>query len=326
MNSRRSITILAASLLSTFACTPEPDVSVTVSGDPVVVYAAYEDRSYLPALFDEYTQQTGVNVIVRSGGAEAIVDDIIADNVSPPADVLLTPYINGAWRAAEEGALRPMQSEIADEHVAPWLRDPDSYWTAWSHRRAILAYSPANIDAAELDDFVGLADPRFRDRLCLASSVDSISLAVIATLIDDLGVHETELAVRGWVANLAAPVFDTEMQLLEGIASGECAVGLLSSSNFALAAASNADIPYLHFDPATFVVDVEAMGVTRHARNPDGARKLIEWMLNDDVQVPHAAAVFAEAAGTKIRDTENVSRVAQHREDARRLAERARYR
>lgn len=326
MSRRCGFTLLTASLLSTFACTPEPDVSATVPAAPVVVYAAYEDRSYLPALFDEYTKQTGVNVIVRNGGAETIVDDIIADNISPPADVLLTSSVNSAWRAAEEGALRPTRSEIADEQVAAWLRDPDSYWTAWSYWRAVLVYGPASIDVTDLDDFVGLADPRFKDRLCLASSADSISLAVIATLIDDLGVHEAELAVRGWIANLAAPVFDTELQLLEGIASGKCAVGLVSSTNFALAAASDADIPVRPHEPATVVVDVEAMGVTRHARNPDGARKLIEWMLDDHVQAQHAAAVFVEVARMDIKDAKNVSRVAQYRDDARKLAERARYR
>lgn len=323
MNRARRFAVLAASLLLMFACTPETDRDTPA--DPVVVYAAYEDRSYLPALFDGYTKQTGVIVIVRHGDAEAIVDDVIANNISPPADVLITPGVGGVWRAAEAGGLRPMQSELAAEHVAPWLRDPDAYWTAWNYARAVLAYSPESIDVTELADFAALAEPRFKGRLCLASWTDSISYAVIATLIDELGVRETELAVRGWVANLAAPVFDTELQLLESIASGKCAVGLVSGRNHSLAAASNADISYRLYEPATVVVDVEAMGITRHARNPDGARRLIEWLLIDEVQAQHAAAVFAEAARQQPRDVKNVSRVALYREDARRLAQRARY-
>jgi iron(III) transport system substrate-binding protein len=219
-----------------------------------------------------------------------------------------------------------MQSEFSEGQVAPWLRDPDSYWTAWNYRRAVLAYRPDRIEAAELSDFAALGGPYFNGRLCLSSSADSISQAVVATLIDELGVRETELAVRGWVANLGAPVFDTEGELLEALASGTCSVAIVSSDNVAAAAASNADVPYRLFDPETVVVEVEAMGVTRHARNPDGGRKLIEWLLEDDVRARHAAAVFAEPARMQAVDRKNVSRVALYREDAVKLAERARYR
>jgi hypothetical protein len=69
---------------------------------PVVVYAAYQDKTYLPDLFREFTRATGNLVIVRNGTVPGIVDDVLQDRVVPPADVLLTPSVSGVWRAAEE--------------------------------------------------------------------------------------------------------------------------------------------------------------------------------------------------------------------------------
>ena len=69
--------------------------------------------------------------------------------------------------------------------------------------------------------------------------------------------------------------------------------------------------------PETTYADVSTLGIARHARNPDGAVALAEWLV-------------AEAGELQIRNDEsvsrtNVSRVALHYEDAVKLAERARY-
>ena len=83
------------------ACSAEQEGAPETTPEPVVVYASYEDRSYLPMLFDAYTRQTGVAVIVRHGNAEAMVDDVIRNDITPPADVLITPTVRGVYRAAD---------------------------------------------------------------------------------------------------------------------------------------------------------------------------------------------------------------------------------
>src|SRR5210317_723766 len=98
--------------------------------EPVVVYASYEDENYLPSLFAAFTRETGIPVTVRHRPEQQIVDEVIEKRGSPPADVLLTRSVHGIWRAADEGALRPLQSETVSGFAPGWLRDPDGYWTA----------------------------------------------------------------------------------------------------------------------------------------------------------------------------------------------------
>ena len=324
---RTAYCIVTLLLLS--SCAPDAaDDSGTPSpaADPIFVYAAYADSTYLPAFVDAFQKQTGATVIVRTGDPAAIVDDVIGGHVSPPADLLITPGVAGVWRAAEEGALRPLQSALVRDRTVAWLRDPDAFWTAWNYRRAVIAYHPDRTASDGLDEFGALAEPRFKGRLCLASATDSISLAVIAMLLDELGNRDTELMVRGWVANLAIPPLATEEDALRAIGSGVCDVAIVSSATFAFVANSQADLALRMQESRSLFVDIEGLGIARHARNPDGARSLIEWLLDKQQQDRHAVDVFAEADTAAPAGHASVSRVARNREDALKLAERARYR
>jgi len=318
---QRAIAWLGAVALL-IACTPEPPVEEGPPQQPVVVYAAYKDNTYLPALLTEFTNETGIVVIVRNGSVPGIIDDVIGERVSPPADVLLTPSVVGVWQTAEEGELRPNYSEFVTANVPLWLQDPDQFWVALSYRHAVLIYDPAQIDETDLSAYENLATETFRRKLCLSSSALSINRAVIAMLIHKHGLRETELAVRGWVANLAQPAFDSEEKLLSALQSGECAVGIVSSD----IAAGTANSELRVYTPADAYADIEGLGVTRHARNPDGAFMLVDWLLSEKLQERHSSAMSSLPINSNAEGAQNVVLVAVQEDEARKLAERARYR
>jgi len=309
------------------ACSPEaPQTNAMRDSAPVeraveqnalVVYAAYDDKTYLPALFMQFTQDTGTVVIVRNGEVPGIVDDVILKRTEPPADVLITPSVAGAWRVAEESELRPIYS-AAVENVPAALKDPEKYWSALSYRTAVVVYDPEQVAAAELGAYEELSAESLRRKLCLTSSGLAINRAVISMLINKLGKREAELAVRGWVANLAQPPFASEEQLLRAITAGECGVGIVSSD--ALAGSRLA----MH-RPAEIYFDIEAAGVTRHARNPDAAVALIEWLLGAETQARHSAQTGRQPA-TEATGLAPIVTAAAGLEAATTLAERARYR
>jgi iron(III) transport system substrate-binding protein len=160
----------------------------------------------------------------------------------------------------------------------------------------------------------------------MSSASLAINRAVIAMLIDKLGVRDTELVVRGWVANLATPTFDTEEHLLGAIQSGDCEIGLVSSQAAALAAQRIEDSRFEIFTPTTTYSDVEGIGIARHAQNPDGALALLEWLLSKKIQTQHASHTMAYSAISADSGGKNVATVARYSDEADKLAERARYR
>jgi iron(III) transport system substrate-binding protein len=289
--------------------------------DQVVVYASFEDKTYLPALFDTYTKETGTIVIVRQGKSQAIVEDVIENEIAPPADVLLTPSVRGIYRAAEEGALRPIPKVILEKNVPLTLRDPDGLWAALTYRNALIVYDPEVVATEHVAGVESLAKPEFRGQLCLSSSSNSNNLTVIAGLIDTLGLHDAELTVRGWVANLARLPFETESKLLGAIETGDCGIGVISSQSAGEVAGKLAT-----YESALASVDIEGIGIARHARNPDGALRLVEWFLSDRIQERHAAFVSSHPVIGDFQGGKSVGLVAWLNDDAIKLAERARYR
>jgi len=308
--------------LTIAACTPEAPVAEAPPLEPVVVYTAYSDKTYLPTLFNEFTQDTGIIVIVRNGSVPGIVDDVIADRVTPPADMLITPSVADVWRLAEEDELRPNYSSVVAENVPAWLRDPDKFWSALSYHKAVLIYDPEEFEASELSAYEDLAAENFRRKVCLTSSELAINRAVIAMLMNKLGARDTELAVRSWVANLAQPVFASEEQLLQALESGNCAVGIASSRAAAIMSDNRLQV---HVPDETYF-DIEAVGIARHARNPDAAIALVDWMLQRDVQIRHAAQTSAFPVLPEAEGSHKIVAVASRLGDAAKLAERARYR
>ena len=303
--------LLAAIVLLMLAagCSKAPAPAAPEERGSVVIYAAQADETYLPSLFANFTRETGILVTVRHGEAEQIIDDVIADRGSPPADVVISADVVGVWRAADEGALRPLDSQIT-ERVSAHLSDPDGYWVAAAVHTVAIAYDSRTVEESSLDSYETLADEDFRNELCLSSSTLPGNRAVVAMLIDKLGTRPAELIVRGWVANLAQPVFDSQAELVAAIDRGSCGVGIVS-----LPAQANSDATRL-FIPNPAYFDIEGVAVARHARSPDAAARLIDWFLA-------STPATRQTAGSGI---DNVSVVAWRAEDAEKLAERARYR
>ena len=232
---------------------------------------------------------------------------------------MITPSAYGTWRVAEEGELRPNYSEVVSSNVPEWLRDPDKYWLALGYRQAEIIYNTEQFDAAGIANYEDLALESVRRKLCLSTSSLAINRTVIAMLMRKLGRREAELAVRGWVANLAQPPLETEAELVQAIARGECGVGIASSG-----AAVGTRLQVVVPEPA--YVDIEAIGVTRHAANPEAAIRLIDWLVDPDRQASHAEQTGLIAVSGDDPGRANVVLAAAGAVEANKLAERARYR
>ena len=307
---------------------PEPGAPAA-RPEPVVFYASYEDEYYLPSLFADFTRETGIPVSVRHRPEQQIVDDVIGKRGSPPADILLTRSVHGVWRAADEGALRPLQADSVSGVVPDWLRDPDGYWSAvgFSPIRVVCA-ADSQDNCQSVAAYEDLANGEFEGRLCLSSSSLAVNRTLIAGLVADHGVRPAELIVRGWVANLALPPYETEQALLQAVEAGSCGLGIVSHVEFH--AFGKPTVAATWPQPGYF--DVVAVGINRHARSPAAARTLVEWLVGDQAQAAQFDATglwpAVPADGSSYPASEaarNAGTFGFHETDAVKLAERARW-
>lgn len=295
----RAIFLIAFTALISIACDSRPP------HPPVVVYAVGNDENTLTQQLAEFTDDTGIPVILVFSKSSRNVDIFMSNSGTPPADVLISNNVADVWRAADEGALRPLSKE-AVESSDPSLKDPDGFWIAVAMRwNAIGALKGASAPS-QSGIYDSLAGEDMRGRLCLSSSALHVNRSLIAMLINDRGAKQAERLVRAWIRNLAAPPFSSEDELLEAIRNGTCAYGVLSS---------NPEIDDLtYFLPDQHYMDVDAIGVARHAPQAESAQQLVKWLV-EKLQPRIASEI----------EIDPVSIAGWLDEDAKLLAERAAY-
>lgn len=318
-----------------------PTVAAKATG-PVVVYSSRQEHLIKP-LFDRFTAETGIEVQFQTGEDGPLIARLQAEGAATYADVLYTVDAGNLWAAASRGLLAPVESAVLEAAIPAHLRDPQGRWFGLSVRARTIVYSTERVEPAELSTYEALADPTWQGRLCLRTSKKVYNMSLVATLIDRLGLTQTEAIVKGWVANLAAPVFSSDTLVIEAIAAGQCDAGLVNTYYLGQEQQENPQIPVKLFwanqDGSGVHVNVSGAGVTTHAKNPAGALRLIEWLSHTEAQYlfselnleypanPAVTPVELVASwGEFKQDTINVETAGRLQAEAVKLMDRADYR
>ena len=282
--------------------------AATALAEEVVVYSARNEQLIKP-LFDAYTRDTGVQIKFITGSEGPLMERLKAEGQNTPADLLLTVDAGNLWQASQEGLLRPIQSKILQDNVPAHLRDPNNEWFGLSVRARTLVYNTGKVKPSDLSTYEDLADPKWKGRLCLRSSKKVYNQSLVAMMITEYGEAKAEAIVKGWVNNLATLPFPDDTKAIEAVANGQCDVTVVNTYYFGrliekspmLAAAIFWPNQKLSSKDAGVHVNVSGAGVTRHAKNPAGAQKLMEWLSSDKAQNLYADKNLEYPVNPRIR-------------------------
>ncbi|QLG87842.1 extracellular solute-binding protein [Chitinibacter bivalviorum] len=260
--------------------------------ETVTVYSARNEQLIKP-LFDAYTKETGVEVKMLSDKEGPLMARLQAEGGNTPADMLITVDAGNLWQAANMGLLKTINSKTLNDNVPAHLRDAKGQWYGLSIRARTMVYNPNLIKADQLSTYEDLADPKFKGKLCLRTSKKVYNQSLVAMMIAQQGEAKTEQVIRGWVANLATDVFADDTKLIEAVAAGQCAVGIVNTYYLgrildkmtpAQRDAYTAKLFWANQKTNGVHVNVSGAGVTRYAKNEAGAVKLMEWLSSEKAQ------------------------------------------
>ncbi|MDN0074200.1 Fe(3+) ABC transporter substrate-binding protein [Crenobacter sp. SG2303] len=257
------------------------------AADEVVVYSARGEQLIKP-LIDAYQKESGVTVKLVSDKEGPLMERLRAEGSNTPADLLLTVDAGNLWQAENLGLLKPVKSKVLDANIPAHLRDPKGEWFGLSIRARTLFYNTQKVKPAELSSYEDLADPKWKGKLCLRTSKKVYNQSLVAMLIANDGPVKTERVLKGWVANLATPVFGDDTKMLEAIAAGQCDVGIANTYYYGRLMEKNPKLPVGIFwanqaDKGTHV-NISGAGVTKYAKNEAGAVKFLEWLSSEKAQ------------------------------------------
>lgn len=289
--------LVAVAALALVGCSPQP-------APPVVIYVPTSMESIVAS----HLQSAGLNATFVSGDSVDLATRVIEKNDSPRADILITDNAVDIWRAGEQGALRPLDDNVLVE-TPQELRDPDGAWVALRFRPLLLQLLDDQA-SSELSSYADLGDPMWQGQLCLSTSALPANRALLAMMINELGVMPAERIVRRWSRNLAAQPFASQQDLFDAFGSGTCVVTIDIPGTWITG------VRVIQPDPLYF--DIDGIGVTRHAEHPDDAQSVVAELRRRMIAVD---LEFLPAA-----DGMNASVIGWRDDEARLLAERAGYR
>jgi iron(III) transport system substrate-binding protein len=313
---RTSLTRALTGALAVLAALVLPPTRSTAQGPEVVVYSA---RHYgQEAAFDAFTKKTGIAVKILTGQTGELFERLKAEGERSPADVLVTVDAGNLWNAARAGLLSKVDSPELTANIPAHLRDPEHRWFGLTVRARTIMYNTKKVTPAELSTYEALADPKWKNRICLRTSSYIYNQSMLATLIKRHGEPRTEEIVRGWVSNQPV-LINGDTKILESIAAGQCDVGLTNHYYLARLVAKDAAFPVAPFwaNQATTGthVNVSGAGITTHAKNRANAVKFVEFLASPEAQQMFADLSFEYPANPQAAVNPLVARWGKFKQD-----------
>lgn len=315
--------------------------SSIAQAEEIVIYSARNEQ-YIKPLFDLYTKQTGVQIKFVTDKEGPLMERLKAEAANTPADMLITVDAGNLWQAANAGLLQTINSPILNANIPAHLRDPKNQWFGLSVRARTIFFNSQKVKASELSTYEDLATTKWKGRLCLRTSKKVYNQSLVAMMMDEYGEAKTEAVVKGWIANLATDVFADDTKMLEAIGAGQCDVGIANTYYYGRLIEKKPNLPIALFwanqAGKGVHVNVAGAGITKHAKNPVGAQKFLEWLSSDkaqnlftdlDLEFPANPAVKPDAKlvswGSFKQNLINVTKAGELQADAVRLMDRAGY-
>ena len=282
--------LIATAICASLLCTAS---FADAQADEVNLYSSRHYDTDL-ALYDEFTERTGIKVNLIEAGADALIERIVSEGEFSPADVLITVDAGRLWRAEEAGILASVDSQSLDSRVPESLRHPDGRWFGLSMRARVIIYNKSAGRPAGLNTYADLADPAYAGMVCIRSSSNIYNLSLMAALISRSGEQAAEAWARGVVKNFARRPQSNDTGQIEAVAAGECGISLVNTYYLArLAASEDPDrraiaeavgVIFPDQDGAGTHVNISGAGLLKTAPNPENAIRFLEYLTEDRAQ------------------------------------------
>ena len=281
------ISLLVTGLLAFGASVAQAaEVNLYTTREPVLIQT----------LLTEFTQKTGVKVntvFIKDG----LLERVKAEGRRSPADVMLTVDFGNLVDLVESGLTQRVSSKTLNSAIPANLRAANGHWYALSMRaRAVYASKDRTpLNAITYED---LANPKWKNKICIRSGNHPYNTALIAAYIAHHGEKQAETWLRGVKANLARPASGGDRDVARDILGKICDIGVANTYYVGTMRTGDAEqkrwgnainVVLPRFKNGGTHVNVSGAVVSKHAPNRKEAVQLLEFLASD-----HAQAIYAQ--------------------------------
>lgn len=254
------------------------------AAERLVVYSGRAERLIKPVL-DAFQTKTGIQIDLLSSGSTELINRLQAEGLRTPADVFITNDAGSLERARELGLLRPLNMREIERAIPSQYRAPDNSWLGLSGRFWVVVYNTTRIKPGEITSLFDLTAPQWKDKIAIPNSGSEYLQAGVSVIQATMGDDRTKEFLQGIKTNAGTQVYQKSSQIVEAVAKGQVAAGLVNHYYVYrhLAAQPGAPIAVLMPDQQEggmgAIMNVAGIGVIRHTRRLDSAKLLVEFLV-----------------------------------------------
>jgi iron(III) transport system substrate-binding protein len=263
-------------------------------GPRVVLYCA-QDREFAEGILSDFNRRSGIMVAAKfdteATKSVSLATELTLEATRPRCDVHWNNEIIGTIRLQRQGIYTPYQSPSAAPYP-DWAKTADGTWTAFAGRARVLIVNTNLVPEAERPkSLLDLIEPKWKGKLAMAKPQFGTTATQAAALFDVLGPEVAQEFYRGLKAN-GIHIAAGNKPVAEGVGAGQFAVGLTDTDDafgeieahhpVAIIYPDN-DGPFKHPKLGTLLIP-NTVAVIKGCPNPDGAKKLVDYLLSPEVE------------------------------------------
>ncbi len=311
----------------------------------------YSSRHYQTdeSLYSNFTKQTGIKLNRIEAAEDPLIERIRNEGTASPADVLVTVDAGRLWRAEQMGIFQPITSKLLESRLPANMHSAGNNWFGFSTRARVIIYNKSMVNAADVQNYEDLANPKLKGKVCTRSGSHVYNLSLMSALIEHWGEAKAEEWASGVVANFARSPKGGDTDQITAVASGECGVAIANTYYYARLFGSEKPDDRKLMQNVALVwpnqkgfgthLNVSGAGVLKYAPNKEAAIRYLEYLASDAAQsyfasgnnewpsVPSAPLNNStlEAMGKFKADNMNISALGKNQAAAQKIFDRAGY-
>ena len=284
--------------LSLIAFTLQTAALAAIAQEQVVNLYSARHYSTDEALYNNFTQQTGIKVNRVDADDAGILARLKAEGSASSADVILLVDAARLYKGEVEGLFQPIKSKLLEDAIPVPLRATSTAegiaWFGYSTRARIVVYDKLKVQKSDVDTYEKLGDPVNKGRLCIRSGSHPYNLSLFGAITEHLGDAQTQTWLKGMVTNFARDPKGGDTDQIKGVASGECAVAVTNSYYLARIFKSTKPEDRLIVERIGIVfpnqsswgthVNIAGGAVAKYAKNQANAIKFMEYLASPAAQ------------------------------------------
>ncbi|PQJ30033.1 extracellular solute-binding protein [Rubritalea profundi] len=254
-------------------------------------YRHYEADS---ALYEKFTQKTGIKVNIVKSKADALFERLKSEGSDCKSDLLVTSDAARLVKAKNLGLLQSVESSTLFTNVPANLRDEDNQWFGITVRARVIVYNKDKVKAGAITSYEDLTKPEWKGRVVARSSSNIYNQSLLASMVANKGSKEALLWALKLRKNMARKPQGSDRDQMRAVAAGLADAAIVNTYYIGLLAnsqntkdqevASKIAVCFPNQDSTGTHINISGAGICKYSPNKANALKLLEFLTSVEAQ------------------------------------------